>query len=240
MMLLPDVYQVGGPARSHAFDATAYLLPAGDALLMIDCGTPEGFPQILENIRSLGFDPARVTRIYATHGHYDHVGAAGLFRARFATGLYVHELDRAQVETGDSERTSASLLYGVQSEPIPVDGTLQEGDRFQTDAGTVTVLHTPGHTMGSCCFVLEHRIGMRLLFAGDTLHGGYSAKIGSSEDAWRLSLDKLASQHFDAFTFGHCPPSLLCDADARIRSLRQSFANYYTPWFKDFYRKYPY
>ncbi len=240
MKLLPHVYQVGGPGRSHFFDATAYLLPAGDEVYMIDCGTPEGFDRILENIRSLGIAPAKITRIYATHGHYDHVGAAGLYREHFGTKLLIHPIDRKQVEEGDSDMTSASLLYGVSSAPIPVDGTFTEGDGFDVDAGHVTVLHTPGHTMGSCCFVLEHVIGMTLLFAGDTLHGGFSEKIGSSEEAWRESLRKLQAMHFDAFTFGHCPPSLLCDADERIRSMSQAFANYYTPWFKDFYRSYPY
>ena len=95
--------------------------------------------------------------------------------------------------------------------------------------------------MGSCSFVLKHALtGLVMLFAGDTLHGGYSEKIGSSEAAWRESLAKLTARHFDCMTFGHCPPSLLCDADTRIRSLAQSFANYYMPWFKDFYRTYPY
>lgn len=241
MKLLPNVYQVGGPSRSHFFDATAYLLPAGDELYMIDCGTPEGIEQILANIRSLGFDPARITRIYATHGHYDHVGAAKILRERFGTKLFIHEIDRDQVEKGDSEMTSAALLYGVESDPTPVDGTFDEGDSFVTDAGPISVLHTPGHTQGSCCFILEHeQTGLRMLFAGDTLHGGYSEKIGSSEPLWRESLKKLTDRHFDCMTFGHCPPSLLCDADTRIRSMAQSFANYYMPWFKDFYRKYPY
>ena len=240
MKLLPGIYQVGGPARSHSFDATAYLLTAGDALYMIDCGTPEGFPQIIANIRSLGFDPARIRAVYATHGHYDHIGAGRLFRERFGTKLYVHALDRHAVEDGDSELTSASLLYGVRSDPIPVDGELDESFALDVDAGHITLLHTPGHTPGSCCFILEHVIGMTLLIAGDTLHGGYSEKIGSSEEAWRVSLQKLTSRHFDWMTFGHCPPSLLCDADERIRSLTQAFANYYMPWFKDFYRKYPY
>lgn len=240
MLLLPGIYQVGGPGRSHSFDATAYLLAQGDHYVMIDCGTPEGFPRIVENIRALGVAPARITRIYATHGHYDHIGAAGLFRAQFGTELYIHPIDRRQVEEGDSEMTSAALLYGVKSEPIPVDGTFEEGDGFEVDAGPVSILHTPGHTMGSCCFVLEHRIGMTMLFAGDTLHGGASEKIGSDEEAWKQSLKKLTSRHFDCFTFGHVPPSLLCDADARIASLAQSFGNYTMPWFKDFYRKYPY
>lgn len=241
MNLLPGIYQVGGPSRSHFFDATAYLLPAGEELYMIDCGTPQGFDKILENIRSLGFDPAKITRIYATHGHYDHVGAAHLFREAFGTKLYIHPIDRVQVEEGNSVLTSASLLYGVESVPTVVDGVFEEGDSFRVDAGEISILHTPGHTMGSCCFILAHeQAGMCMLFAGDTLHGGFSEKIGSSESAWRESLAKLTARHFDCMTFGHCPPSLLCDADTRIRSLAQSFANYYMPWFKDFYRTYPY
>ncbi len=240
MKLLPGIYQVGGPARSHSFDASAYLLTAGDALYMIDCGTPEGFGQITENIRFLGFDPARIRAVFATHGHYDHLGGAHLFREQFGTRLYVHPLDRRQVETGDAALTSASLLYGVQPAPIPVDGDLTEDFQLDVDAGSVTLLHTPGHTRGSCCFVLEHHIGMTLLIAGDTLHGGFSAQIGSDEQAWRGSLDKLCARHFDWLTFGHCPPSLLADADERICALRQAFANYYTPWFKDFYREYHY
>ncbi len=240
MKLLPGVYQVAGPNVSHSFDATAYLLPAGDSLYLIDCGTPEGFAQIVDNIRSLGFDPSRLARIYATHGHYDHVGAAGLFGQAFGTQLYVHALDREQVETGDSERTSASLLYGAAFPPTPVHGVIAQGDAFATDAGSWTVLHTPGHSPGSCCFALEHAVGMRLLIAGDTLHGGYSPLIGSDEAAWRESLRRLTSLHFDCYTLGHTPPLLLCDADRRIASVVQSFANYYTPWFKDFVRTYPY
>ena len=166
MKLLPGVYQVAGPNVSHSFDATAYLLPAGDSLYLIDCGTPEGFAQIVDNIRSLGFDPSRLARIYATHGHYDHVGAAGLFAQAFGTQLYVHALDREQVETGDSERTSASLLYGAAFPPTPVHGVIAQGDAFATDAGSWTVLHTPGHTKGGVCYVIEKE---RVIFSGDTL-----------------------------------------------------------------------
>jgi len=240
MKLLPSIYQVGGPGKSHGFDATAYLLPAGNELYMIDCGTREGFEQIVRNIRSLGFDPACITRIYGTHGHYDHIGGAKLFAQQFGAALYLHQLDREQVETGDSLRTTASLLYGVRAEPIPVDQIYQDGDTFACDAGLVEIIHTPGHSMGSCCFALQHVCGMSFLIAGDTLHGGFSPLIGSNESVWRKSLQRLTARHFDAFTFGHCNPQVISDADERIRSLVQSFANYYNPWFKDFYRDYPY
>ena len=240
MKLLPHIYQVGGPCKTHPYDATSYLLPAGGELYLIDCGTREGFGMLLANIRSLGFDPAKITRIYGTHGHYDHVGAAKMFHEQFGSELYLHPLDREQVETGDSLRTTASLLYGVEAEPIPVHHAYADGDRFDCDAGTVRIMHTPGHSMGSSCFVVEHKSELRFLIAGDTLHGGCSPLIGSDETVWRKSLERLTAEHFDAFTFGHCNPQVICDADERIRALVQSFANYYNPWFKDFYREYRY
>ncbi len=240
MLLMPGVYQVAGPSLSHPFDASAYLLPCEDGLCLIDCGTREGFEDICSNIRSLGFDPARIGRIYATHGHYDHMGGAALFKQNFGSRLFLHALDAEQVESGDSVKTTASLLYGVEAEPIKVDAFLSDGDGFATDAGVWTVLHTPGHSPGSCSFVLDHKNGTRLLIAGDALHGGCHEDIGSDIDVWRISLKKLTAMHFDFYTFGHIGAQLLCDADRRIGSLAASFANYYSPWFKDFYRKYPY
>ena len=240
MLLLPGVYQIAGPGKSQAFDASAYLLPRGEKLILIDCGTREGFDAILQNIRSLGFDPRAVKAVYATHGHYDHIGGAARWKALSGAKLFLHALDKAQVEEGDSVKTSASLLYGVEAEPIPVDGEISEGMVIPCDAGEITVLHTPGHSQGSCCFVLRHRIGVTLLVAGDTLHGGCSPLVGSDLAQWKESLKRLASMHFDYYVFGHHNPQLLCDADRRIASLSQSFANYFNPWFKDFYRSYPY
>lgn len=240
MKLLPDFYHIGGAPLTDANDATSYLLPCGDALYLIDCGTPEGYESLLSRIRSLGYDPARIARIYGTHGHYDHIGAAALFARDFGTRLCLHAQDREQVETGDDIKTTASLLYGKSFPKAKVSHTFSDGDTFKTDAGTVEILHTPGHSMGSCCFVLRHVSGLAILIASDTLHGGFSDKIGSDEAIWRQSLDRLCALHFDAYTMGHSSPVLLHDADTRLDCLRRSFANYYNPWFKNFYETYSY
>ena len=240
MKLLPGVYQVGGPALTAGIDATSYLLCEGDSLCLVDCGTPEGYEALLANIRRLGFDPARIARIYGTHGHYDHVGAASLFARDFGTELYLHEADVAQVEAGDAVMTTAGLLYGKDFPPATVHGRLTDGMVIETGAGPMEVLHTPGHSMGCVCFVLTHACGQTLLIAGDTLHGGYSDRIGSDEAAWRVSLDRLCARSYDCYTMGHGNPVLLCDADTRLDCLRRSFANYYSPWFKTFYEEYRY
>lgn len=240
MKLLPAVYQVGGPSLSHNNDATVYLMTVSNELYLIDCGTPEGYAQVLGNIRKLGYQPEHITRIYGTHGHYDHVGAAAQYARDWGTRLYLHDADKEQVEQGDDVRTTAALLYGGKFPPVKVDHLLTEGQTFAVDAGRVEVLYTPGHSMGSCSFVLTHACGLVLLFAGDALHGGASPKIGSDEEVWRRTLDKLCARSYDCYTMGHCQPVLLCDANARLDCLRRSFANYYHPWFKTFSDEYRY
>lgn len=239
MKLLKDFYQVAGTSVSHRFDATAYLIRDEKGYFLIDCGTPEGYAQIVENVRSLCIDPAGIHTILATHGHYDHVGAANLWRNNFGCRLLIHELDREQVERGDSERTSASLLYGVEAEPTVVDGVLADGDVFPVAGGTLEVMHTPGHTRGSVSFVLT-RGGESVLIAGDAIWGGFSRKIGSDEQLWRESLNRIVARHYDYYTFGHIGPQLLADADRRLLDAKKQFANYYNPWFRRFDEHYRY
>lgn len=239
MQLLHGIYQVGGPGVSHFFDAAAYLLEGEGEYVLIDCGTPEGYEKIKENIRNIGVDPAGITKIFGTHGHYDHVGAAHLWKAEFGVKLYLHEKDIPQVEAGDSEKTSAAILYGTVSEPCPVDGTLEEGLLYETASLRMEVMHTPGHTPGSVSFDVT-KDGYRILFAGDTIWGGYSEKIGSNESAWRKSLQKITARHYDYYTFGHVNTQLIADADVRLKEAERAFANYYNPWFKTFYEEYHY
>ena len=233
MKLLKNVYQVAGPSLSHPFDATAYLVADEKGFYMIDCGTPEGFERIQENIRSLGLNPGDIHTILVTHGHYDHVGAGYLWKEKYGCNISIHPLDKKQVETGDPEMTSAALLYGKVPVPVRIDAALEEGMTFPVKDGSLQVLHTPGHSMGSVSFVLRTQESVTL-FAGDAVWGGFSEKIGSSEAQWRTTLDKLTSQHFDYYTFGHVGPQLLADADRRLLDAKLQFANYYNPWFKRF------
>lgn len=239
MRLLDQLYQVGGPSLTHSFDATTYLIKGTKECVLIDCGTVEGYELLKKNIERCGVKPNQITKILGTHGHYDHVGAAALWKEEFGTKLYLHKADCEQVETGDSLKTTASLLYGTTFLPCKVDEYLQDGDVFTVDNTKLEVIYTPGHTMGGVCFAVSMG-NMEILVAGDTIWGGYSDKIGSSEEAWKDSLEKLTSRHFDSFTFGHVNPQLIADADARLMEAKRAFANYYNPWFKTFKDTYRY
>lgn len=232
MKLMPYIYQVGGVSLSHAYDASVYLIEGEEGIFLLDCGTPDGFCKIVENIRSLGFVPENIKAIYGTHGHYDHMGGAALFQETYGCRLYLHQEDRDKVEQADPVKTTASLLYGRQFPACRIDGELKEGDRFGFGNGIeMEVIHTPGHTPGSVCFALDCS-GYSFLVAGDTVWGGFSHLIGSDEERWRESLLKLTGCHFDGYTFGHMGANVIADADARLAEAQRQFATYYNPWFK--------
>ena len=102
----------------------------------------------------------------------------------------------------------------------PVDSLVTDGQVIPSFGG-IRVLHTPGHTGGSVCYLLENR---SLLFAGDTLFSdgtrlsrsvpfpGYDAQL------YRESLKRLATLQFDALCGGH-GVRLAGQASDRLREL---------------------
>jgi len=72
--------------------------------------------------------------------------------------------------------------------PVRADA-LGEGDRLTVGSAEVAVIHTPGHTPGSLCFLLGDH-----LFTGDTLFPGGPGNTGGNRSAFETimrSLDRL-------------------------------------------------
>ena len=89
--------------------------------------------------------------ILLTHGHFDHVGAVKDLVAETDCKVYIHEYDLA---------LPATLTAG----PLYYTDVYDEGDVLHLAGLTIRVLHTPGHTPGSVCLMIEDN-----LFSGDTL-----------------------------------------------------------------------
>jgi glyoxylase-like metal-dependent hydrolase (beta-lactamase superfamily II) len=114
-----------------------------------------------------------VRYIIHTHAHFDHMGATRDVKERageaaLAPAIAVHDADKFLY---DGYLIQAKM-FRVEARPtLPVDHWLVDGESLPFGKLSTKVLHTPGHTPGSCCFHLEID-GRSLLLSGDTLFAG--------------------------------------------------------------------
>ena len=117
--------------------------------------------QILERIKQHNLE---VELIIDTHGHFDHVGGNGKLLAATGAELIIHRADRPLLERA-AEHAAA---YGLQAEPSPPPTReLLGGEALQLGELTLQVIHTPGHSPGGVCILVEGH-----LLVGDTLFAG--------------------------------------------------------------------
>lgn len=128
---------------------TAILIDAPGGLVLIDGATEEAAPGILANIRTLGFDPANVRYLLASHEHLDHVG--GLKALQDATGASVlarkeavATLTSGEPAVIDPQRGAIPPFRGVS-----VTRQLKDGEVLPIRDIRLTLHATPGHTPGS-------------------------------------------------------------------------------------------
>lgn len=105
---------------------------------------------------------AAVETILLTHGHADHISGAAALREATGAPISIHTLDN---DFTDGPLCMADEC-GYPFAPFRADRLLEDGDTVAFGKETMTVLHTPGHTPGSVCFLHG---GDRVLFSGDTL-----------------------------------------------------------------------
>lgn len=151
---------------------------------VIDPGGKESAEKIAQIAAS---NRITISKILLTHAHFDHMLSLESLRKLTSAPLFVHQYDSAGLE---NPRISYMAQYGGANSPCaPAESLISDGDEIQLGELTLKVIHTPGHTPGSVCYMVCDQI-----FTGDTLFReniGRCDLFGGDEEAIKQSLLKL-------------------------------------------------
>lgn len=126
-------------------------------IIIIDPG--DNAEVINENVQSMH---GQVRGIILTHGHFDHIMAVNELAAQYHVKVYAHSIEKellADPGLNCSQDIRRPYMVDLQE-------TLEDNMTFTLAGFRIKVLHTPGHTEGSVCYLFEEE-GM--LFSGDTI-----------------------------------------------------------------------
>lgn len=142
----------------QTFDVDNNVWVAGDETECVVLDAPHDVPAILDIVGS-----RQVRAIIATHAHDDHVRVAPELAAATGAPVLLHPADLP--------------VWRLTHPTLNPDGDLSDGQEIAVGGTVLTVLHTPGHSPGSCCL---YTAGLRAVFTGDTLFAGGPGATGRS------------------------------------------------------------
>lgn len=146
-----------------------YIVSNGEAALIDPLREPQTY---LERLKK---DGVKLKYIFETHFHADFVSG--------------------HVEL--SKLTGAKVIYGPQAECGFDCISAQDGERFRIGNVQLEVLHTPGHTMESSCFLLRDETDKPVaVFTGDTLFIGDVGRPDLAQKAAKMTQEQLAALLF--------------------------------------------
>ena len=192
---------------------TRIYLIAGETLTLVDSGLPWHPGGALKYIRSIGRRPDELKNILVTHSHPDHVGGTLSLVRKTGASVIAH---RSDTKRGGNNDINLGYTGMLGSFPLPLLGRtevsllVEDGDVLPLHGG-IRVIHTPGHTPGSVCFLMEEG---KILFSGDTIFSdgrllSRSVRFpGYDRKDYIRSLKRLSQFEFDCVFGGHGFPLL--------------------------------
>lgn len=152
----------------------------------------QGAYYITSNGEAAIIDPLRETQPYLERIEKDGVKLKYIFETHFHADFVSGHVDL-------SKKTGAPIIYGPTAKP-EFDAIIAEDNQlFELGNVKIKVLHTPGHTLESSCFLLIGENGKETaLFSGDTLFLGDVGRPDLAQKAANLTQEQLAGLLYDS------------------------------------------
>jgi glyoxylase-like metal-dependent hydrolase (beta-lactamase superfamily II)/rhodanese-related sulfurtransferase len=152
----------------------------------------QGAYYITSNGEAVIIDPLRETEPYMMRLERDNVKLKYIFETHFHADFVSGHVDL-------SNKTGAQIVYGPNASCKFNCLSASDGHEFKVGDISIKVIHTPGHTMESSCFLLKDETGKDVaLFSGDTLFLGDVGRPDLAQKAANLTKEELAGLLYDS------------------------------------------
>lgn len=178
-----NVYFVG------ACWVSAWIVTTSDGAILIDTLHEPHVEQLVRNIEAVGVKLADIKYVLITHGHFDHAGGAAKLKPLLPNAKFV------MTQTGWDEALQSARDGTQAAGPwamIPQDMVVKDGDVIRLGNQSITVLATPGHTVGTASYTFDVKDGATTRRAITVGGLGLNAIENSKQvEAYIASVDKI-------------------------------------------------
>lgn len=152
----------------------------------------QGAYYIESNGEAAVIDPLREVQSYIDRAQKDNAKIKYIFETHFHADFVSGHVTLA-------EKTGAQIVYGPNAETVFESVIASDNQVFKVGAITITLLHTPGHTMESSTYLLKDENGKdHAIFSGDTLFLGDVGRPDLAQKMGKLTMEDLAGYLFDS------------------------------------------
>lgn len=199
-----NLYYVG------TYDLACYLIATPKGHILINTGLAESVPMIKKNIELLGFKFSDLKILLTTQAHFDHVAGMAEVKKLTKAKMWVDEKDaKALADGGNSDYYMGGK--GPMFLPVKADRLLKDRDTISLGGSKLQMLHHPGHTRGSCSYLVtvkdEKRnytvliANMPTILSGTKMSGMPGYPDISKDFAY--TLDAMKQVQFDLWVASH-------------------------------------
>ncbi len=163
--IIDNIYYVGTDFVS------SHLFTSEKGHILIDTCLPGEGGLILKNIKTLGFNPGDIKRVFITHSHFDHIGGAAQIAKETGAEIFIGEqeintamhqkiirYDKFGNKTEDDitgKVLSNKQKYFMNFEPVNKCVALKHNSVHQLGNIVLKAVHTPGHSAGAFSFAFQ-------------------------------------------------------------------------------------
>lgn len=152
--IVGNLYYVG------TYDLASYLITTPSGHILVNTGLASSAAVIKKNVESLGFRFRDIKILLTNQAHFDHVGAMAAIQEMTGARFMVDAADESVVKSGGKTDYALDGKFST-FKPVKISRLLHDKDVVSLGDTKLLVLHHPGHTKGSCSFLMDVKDGSK-------------------------------------------------------------------------------